>query len=131
MTVKALTDLAGMTADNVKELSAMGIESVADLSAAVKDDEKVKEIVKTLSGVGPKTVAGWKAALEGSEATETVKPAEVAVFENPVRFGYSVTKVSRDIQEAIAKSVQDMTGVAVSAVNVSVTGIAFDKAKQA
>ena len=58
------------------------------------------------------------------------KSVSVDVFIT-VRFGYSVTKVSRDIQEAIAKSVQDMTGVAVSAVNVSVTGIAFDKTKQA
>ena len=48
-----------------------------------------------------------------------------------VRFGYSVTKVSRDIQDAISKSVRDMTGVPVSAVNVNVTGIAFDKTKQA
>ena len=48
-----------------------------------------------------------------------------------VRFGYSVTKVSRDIQEAISKSVQDMTGVPLSAINVNVAGIAFDKTKQA
>ena len=103
MTVKALTDLAGMTADNVKELSAMGIESVADLSAAVKDDEKVKEIVKTLSGVGPKTVAGWKAALEGSEATETVKPAEVVEAGERPYVVKAKPELSPETADALAK----------------------------
>ena len=103
MTVKALTDLAGMTADNVKELSAIGIESVADLSAAVKDDEKVKEIVKTLSGVGPKTVAGWKAALEGSEATETVKPAEVVEAGERPYVVKAKPELSPETADALAK----------------------------
>ena len=101
MTVKALTDLPGMTADNVKELSAMGIESVADLSAAVKDDGKVKEIVKTLSGVGPKTVAGWKAQLEGAEAAE--KPAEVVEAKSRTYTVKSKPELSDDEVEALAK----------------------------
>ena len=73
---------------------------------------------------------GRRNASRGVRVTVEGKSVVVDVFIT-VRFGYSVTKVSRDIQEAIAKSVQDMTGVGVSAVNVSVTGIAFDKTKQA
>ncbi len=46
-----------------------------------------------------------------------------------VRFGFSVTKVAMDVQESVAKAVRDMTGVPVAAVNVNVTGIAFDKNK--
>ncbi|MBO4569261.1 MAG: 50S ribosomal protein L32e [Candidatus Methanomethylophilaceae archaeon] len=102
MTVKALTDLPGMTADNVKELSAMGIETVADLSAAVKDDGKVKEIVKTLSGVGPKTVAGWKAALEGAEAVEA-KPAEVVEAGEKPYVVKAKPELSPETADALAK----------------------------
>jgi large subunit ribosomal protein L32e len=103
MTVKALTDLPGMTADNVKELSAMGIESVADLSAAVKDDGKVKEIVKTLSGVGPKTVAGWKAALEGSESVEAAKPAEIVEAGERPYVVKAKPELSPETADALAK----------------------------
>ncbi len=80
MTVKSLTDLPGITADNVKELESIGITSVSELNEAVNDEAKVKEIVKTLSGVGPKTVSGWKAALEGAEAVvaSTTEPAPAA-----------------------------------------------------
>ena len=73
---------------------------------------------------------GRRNASRGIRVTAEEKSVSVDVFIT-VRFGYSVTKVSRDIQEAISKSVQDMTGVTVSAVNVSVTGIAFEKTKQA
>ena len=71
-----------------------------------------------------------KNASRGVRISAEDKSVSVDVYIT-VRFGYSVTKVSRDIQEAISKSVQDMTGVNVSAVNVNVTGIAFDKTKQA
>ena len=80
MTVKSLLELPGMTAENVKELESIGITSVSELTEAVNDEAKVKEIVKTLSGVGPKTVSGWKAALEGAEAVASTatEPAPVA-----------------------------------------------------
>ena len=73
---------------------------------------------------------GRRTASRGVRVTTEEKSVSVDVYIT-VRFGYSVTKVSRGIQEAISKAVQDMTGVAVSAVNVNVTGIAFEKAKQA
>ena len=73
---------------------------------------------------------GRKNASRGVRITSAEDGVSVDVYIT-VRYGYSVTKVSRDIQEAISKSVQDMTGVPVSAVNVNVAGIAFDKTKQA
>ena len=73
---------------------------------------------------------GRKNASRGVRITTAEGSVSIDVYIT-VRYGYSVTKVSRGIQEAISKSVQDMTGVAVSAVNVSVTGVAFDKTKQA
>ena len=73
---------------------------------------------------------GRKNASRGVRISTEEQSVAVDVYIT-VRFGYSVTKVSRDIQEAISKAVQDMTGVKVSAVNVNVTGIAFEKTKQA
>ena len=73
---------------------------------------------------------GRRSASRGVRIVKEEKSVSVDVYIT-VRFGYSVTKVSRDIQEAVSKAVQDMTGVPVSAVNVSVTGIAFEKTKQA
>ncbi len=73
---------------------------------------------------------GRKNAARGIRVSAVDKSVSVDAYIT-VRFGYSVTKVSRDVQEAISKSVQDMTGISVSAVNVNVTGIAFDKTKQA
>ncbi len=44
-----------------------------------------------------------------------------------VKYGYSVTKTAKDVQEVILKSVGDMTGISIKAVNVHVNGIVFDK----
>ena len=66
MTVKDFKDLRGMTDGNIEELKSIGINTVDELKAAVNDDAKVKEVIKTLSGVGPKTVANWKDAFDGA-----------------------------------------------------------------
>ena len=80
MSVKAFKELPGFKDENAAELESIGIKSVADLAAALKDDSKVKDIIKTLSGVGPKTVEKWKAALEGvSEKSEPKAAAEKSV----------------------------------------------------
>jgi len=77
MSVKAFKELPGFKDENTAELESIGIKSVGDLAAALKDDSKVKDIIKTLSGVGPKTVEKWKAALEGvSEKSEPKAVAE-------------------------------------------------------
>jgi len=91
MSIKTLTDLAGLKEDNVAELAQIGITNVAELKDAIFDDVKVKEVIKNLSGVGPKTVENWKSALgESSEArkekTETTKkaPKETEIVEEEV-----------------------------------------------
>ncbi|MCK9323604.1 MAG: 50S ribosomal protein L32e [Candidatus Methanomethylophilaceae archaeon] len=78
MTVKSLTDLQGLKAENVAELEQIGIKTVEELKATLFDDVKVKEVIKNLSGVGPKTVENWKAALEGSvEPSKISKSVEI------------------------------------------------------
>ena len=76
MTVKDFKDLHGMNDTNVEELKSIGINTVEELEAAINDDQKVKEVIKTLSGVGPKTVAGWKDAFNGEAPAKKDAPAK-------------------------------------------------------
>ncbi len=73
---------------------------------------------------------GRKNASRGVRVTMEENSVTVDAYVS-VRAGYSVTKVARALQDAAAKAVQDMTGIPVTAVNVNVGGIAFEKAKQA
>lgn len=43
-----------------------------------------------------------------------------------VKFGHKVTLVAESVQERVKSDIQSMTGVTVSRVNVSVSGIVFD-----
>ena len=79
MTVKKLTDLKGLKEENLPELESIGIKSVEELTQALENEDKVKEIVKTLSGVGPKTVMSWKEELSGeSKPAKEEKPAKAS-----------------------------------------------------
>jgi len=77
MSIKTLTDLTGLKAENVEELAQIGITDVAGLKEALSDEAKVKEVIKNLSGVGPKTVESWKEALS-DEAPKAEKPKAAA-----------------------------------------------------
>ena len=72
---------------------------------------------------------GKKSAARGVSVQPGEDGVGIDVFIS-VKYNYSVTAVSQAIQEAIRKSVEDMTGIRVKAVNVHVGGIAFDKSKQ-
>ena len=78
MTVKTFTDLTGMKEANIAELETIGIKTIEELAAAVNDDAKAKEVIKTLSGVGPKTVEKWKDVATSPKALEkATKKVEV------------------------------------------------------
>ena len=73
---------------------------------------------------------GRKNAARGVRVTGGEDGVTVDTFIT-VRAGCSVTKTARAIQSAVSKAVEDMTGISVLAVNVNVSGIAFEKEKQA
>lgn len=75
MTVNDFSELQNLKPENIEELKTIGINTVEELVAALNDDDKVKEIVKTLSGVGPKTVANWKAQA-AEDAPKKAAPAK-------------------------------------------------------
>ncbi len=71
---------------------------------------------------------GKKSAFKGIRVSLAEGDVAIDAYVN-VRYGFSVTKTAKDIQEAIYKAVSDMTGIQAKAVNVHVNGIVFDKAK--
>jgi len=108
MTVKEFKDLHGLKDENVEELKSIGINTIEELKAAINDDEKTKEVIKTLSGVGPKTVANWKAAFEGEAPAKEDKKAEAPATEvvEEVEAEYVVKKkadIDDDTADALAK----------------------------
>lgn len=102
MTVKTLTDLTGLEDKQAAELEAMGIKSVQDLSAALDDEERVKDIIKALSAVGPRTVAKWKDELAG--ASDAGRKSEVVEEgEEPAYAPKAKAKIDEATQDALAK----------------------------
>ena len=71
----------------IEKLDAIGIKSPKELSAALGDVEKVKEIHEHLKGAGPKTIEHWKedlqvdaslAELEGAAKTPKARKVKAA-----------------------------------------------------
>ena len=73
---------------------------------------------------------GKKSAARGVSVLPEEDSVSIDVFIS-VKYNYAVVQVSQAIQEAIRKSVEDMTGIPVKAVNVHVGSVAFEKGKQA
>ena len=47
-----------------------------------------------------------------------------------IQYGYAVPELARKVQEAVASSVEDTSGISVTAVNIRVGGITFDKSSK-
>jgi len=102
MTVKNLKDLNGLNDKNVEELASIGINSADELKAALNDDAKVKEVIKTLTGVGPKTVANWKAQFEGEEPKKEAKKEEPAAEVVEAEAGVYTVKKKPELDDETA-----------------------------
>lgn len=90
------------------------IEGVATASAAPGAD--IAEFLGIKNSSAPRSV---KITMEDGHAV-----IDVLIM---VRYGYGVTVVAKKVQDQIAASIEDMTGIK-AVVNVHITGIAFDKA---
>lgn len=58
------------------------------------------------------------------EITENEVTITVSVL---IKYGYAIPEVARAVQDAVMASVEDTTGLKVTAVNVNVCGIAFER----
>jgi uncharacterized alkaline shock family protein YloU len=91
--------------------AALEVEGVSALAANLGSD--IAELL------GKKNLAKG-VRIQVAEETVTV---DVSVM---VRFGYAIPEVARAVQEAVRNSVESMSSLAVSCVNVNVGGVTLD-----
>ena len=95
----------------VAKLAALDVEGVAGLDGVVGKMSKLK-------GNGPVTV-------------RTIGDVAVVDLRIKVKGGVRVPLVAQEVQNAVKENIQNMTGVTVAGVNVTVAGAVFDDAKEA
>ena len=125
MTPEKVKDPEVMQADGGKIVFANDvIATIAGLAAAeVEGVESMSgNIADGISGMlGKKNLAkGVKV-----DVNENDTAIEVAIV---AKYGYKIHEVCKKIQESIKRSVENMTGLNVTVVNVSVQAVSFEKA---
>ena len=61
-----------------------------------------------------------------------VTPESVAIdLALEMKYGYSILKVSEQVQERVKNAIESMTGLSVERVNVRIVGVAVDKPQKA
>lgn len=73
--IQELAELPNYNEEYAAQLKGMGIESPADLKAALADNSEAKRIEDELVGVGPETITAWKSLLEDAGGETAIVPA--------------------------------------------------------
>lgn len=98
--------------------AALEVEGVGSLAANLGND-----IVEMLGG--KKNLAK---GVRVSMSEEGALRVDLAIL---VKYGYTIPDVARGVQEAVFSSVENMSGLTPESVNVTVSGVTFEKsAKQ-
>ena len=95
-------------------LAATEVEGVASMAGNITNELVSKLGMKNLS-------KGIKVNVEEGEVT-----VDVALN---IDYGYSVPKTSRKVQEKVKASIENMTGLTVSDVNVTIASVCMEKGK--
>jgi len=106
---------------NISEevIATIACEAVREVEAVAGFARFFGEIVERL---GKKNLQrGVKIAIEENRIT-----VDAYIL---IQYGAVIADVAQAVQEAVATSIESMTGLSVKAVNVTVCGIAFEKAK--
>ncbi|MCR4840760.1 MAG: Asp23/Gls24 family envelope stress response protein [Lachnospiraceae bacterium] len=105
--------------------------------------EIADDVIASIAGLAATEVEGV-ASMNGNITRETLaklgirnasKGVKIDVQENLVnvsltlsmRYGYSIPKTSEEVQKKVKDSVENMTGLSVSCVDVRISGIELDK----
>jgi uncharacterized alkaline shock family protein YloU len=94
-------------------LAASEVEGIAGMSLGFVDG------INQILGGNKKYAKGVKIELDGKKVT-------VDLYVN-VKYGVRIPDIAWSAQNAVKKSVENMTGLDVAAVNINVQGIIFDK----
>lgn len=101
------------------------------------------EVVSIIAGIAAFEVPGVSAAGSGigeifGTKKNPTRGVKVEVLENDaqidlqvmVNYGIRIPEVAWEVQERVKKSVESMTGLTVSRVNIHITGISIEKTKK-
>lgn len=128
-------------------MSDKNIQEVVPKEETLSED-KLKiadEVLETIAGIEASTVSGVS-SLSGGFAdglagilgkknlgkgvrVETVDNLVKIYISAIVEYGTRIHLVAKDIQKSVRKSIEEMTGMSVSEVNVSVLGVSIPKEK--
>lgn len=98
-------------------------------AAAALEVEGVGGLPGNLGSDIAELLAGRKNLSKGVRVNVTDERATVDIMVM-VRYGSSVQKVARDVQDAVATAIGNTSGLTVETVNVHVTGVTFDQPKK-
>ena len=97
---------------SIAAVAAVEVEGVGSLSANLGTD--IADLI------GKKNLSkGVRLEIAENEVVVTVSVL--------VKYGYAIHEVARAVQDAVMASVEDTTGLKVTAVNVNVCGISFER----
>lgn len=95
-------------------LAATEVEGVASMAGNITNELIGKLGVKNLS--------------KGVKVLVTDRNVDVDLALN-IDYGYSIMKVSEKVQDRVKTAIENMTGLEVSMVNISIVNVSMDKAK--
>lgn len=124
------------------EQKIVGLETAHEMDQVQIADDVIAVIaeIATLEVAGVVATAPSKAdfvqAISGKKKSRGIK---IEVSENEVfidiaailKYGSKIQKVCEEVQERVKNSVETMTGLQVTSVNIHVVGISFDKEQEA
>ena len=121
--------------ENLKEEFDMGIVKISDEVVGVIAGLAATEI-KGIVGMSANLVGGITQILTGKKNLS--KGVKVNVGENSaaidlhvvVEYGYKIPEVGKQVQENVKKTVEAMTGLVVSAINIHVQNVLIPKAEE-
>lgn len=121
--------------ENFQEESNMGIVKISDEVVGVIAGLAATEI-KGIVGMSANLVGGITQILTGKKNLS--KGVKVNVGENSaaidlyvvVEYGYKIPEVGKQVQENVKKTVETMTGLVVSAINIHVQNVLIPKVEE-
>lgn len=93
-------------------LAATEVEGVTSISGGITNQVIAKSGVKSLS----------KSLRIAFDEDELIVDISVTI-----EFGYSIPKISEQVQEKVKSTIETMTGLTVAAVNVKIAGVNMEK----
>ncbi|MFD3157391.1 Asp23/Gls24 family envelope stress response protein [Haloimpatiens sp. FM7330] len=118
--------------ENIKEQSNVGIVKISDevvsiiAGLAASEIEGIAGISAGLVGEITQILSGKKNLSKGVKVTVAEESATIDLF-IVVEYGVSIPEVCDKVQRNVIKSVETMTGLKVSAVNIYVQNVIFPK----